>query len=76
MDSSDFESAIRLAISLGGDSDTIGAMTGGIAAAYYGIPHKLAQKALDYLADDMIEVITRFEQTINAAPQNSEQEIK
>ena len=65
LDSTDFESAIRLAISLGGDSDTIGAMTGGIAAAYYGIPNKLAQKALDYLPEDMIEVIVRFEQTIN-----------
>lgn len=49
LDSADFEDAIRLAISLGGDSDTIGAMTGGIAAAYYGIPQKLAEKALDYL---------------------------
>ena len=65
LDSTDFESAIRLAISLGGDSDTIGAMTGGIAAAYYGIPNKIAQKALDYLPEDMIEVITKFEQTIN-----------
>ena len=65
LDSTDFESAIRLAISLGGDSDTIGAMTGGIAAAYYGIPNKIAQKALDYLHEDMIEVITKFEQTIN-----------
>lgn len=64
-DSHDFESAIRLAISLGGDSDTIGAMTGGIAAAYYGIPDKLARKALDYLLDDMIEVIVEFERVIN-----------
>ena len=39
-ESSDFEDAIRLAISIGGDSDTIGAMTGGIAA-YYGIPAAL-----------------------------------
>lgn len=38
LDSHDYESAIRLAISLGGDSDTIACMTGGIAAAYYGIP--------------------------------------
>ena len=65
LDSTDFESAIRLAISLGGDSDTIGAMTGGIAAAYYGIPDKIARKALDYLPEDMIEVIVRFEKTIN-----------
>ena len=65
LDSTDFESAIRLAISLGGDSDTIGAMTGGIAAAYYGIPGKLAKKALDYLSEDMIDVIAKFEKVIN-----------
>lgn len=65
LDSTDFESAIRLAISLGGDSDTIGAMTGGIAAAYYGIPGKLAKKALDYLSEDMIDVIAKFEKAIN-----------
>lgn len=38
LDSHDYESAIRLAVSLGGDSDTIACMTGGISAAYYGIP--------------------------------------
>ena len=65
LDSSDFEDAIRLAISLGGDSDTIGAMTGGIAAAYYGIPDKIARKALDYLPGDMIEVLVEFKKVIN-----------
>lgn len=65
LDSHDFESAIRLAISLGGDSDTIGAMTGGIAAAYYGIPEEIAHRALDYLLDDMIEIIIKFNETIS-----------
>lgn len=65
LESTDFEDAIRLAISLGGDSDTIGAMTGGIAAAYYGIPDKIALKALDYLPEDMIEVLNKFSDTVN-----------
>lgn len=65
LDSSDFEDAIRLAISLGGDSDTIGAMTGGIAAAYYGIPDKIARKALDYLPGDMIKVLNKFSDAVN-----------
>ena len=65
MESNDFEDAIRLAISLGGDSDTIGAMTGGIAAAYYGIPDKIARKALDYLPEDMIEVLNKFSAEVN-----------
>lgn len=65
LDSSDFEDAIRLAISLGGDSDTIGAMTGSIAAAYYGIPDNIASKALEYLPEDMVEVIEKFEKITN-----------
>lgn len=65
LDSSNFEDAIRLAVSLGGDSDTIGAMTGGIAAAYYGIPDKIAREALDYLPGDIIEVLNKFSDTVN-----------
>ncbi len=61
LDSTDYESAIRLAISLGGDSDTIACMTGGIAAAYYGIPDWMIEKAVKYLPDDMIDIINRFD---------------
>ena len=61
LDSTDYESAIRLAISLGGDSDTIACMTGGIAAAYYGIPDWMVEKAVKYLPNDMIEIINRFD---------------
>lgn len=48
-ESIDFEDAIRNAISIGGDSDTIAAMTGAIAEAYYGIPEDINAKALSYL---------------------------
>ena len=61
LDSTDYESAIRLAISLGGDSDTIACMTGGIAAAYYGIPDWMVEKAVKYLPADMIDIINRFD---------------
>lgn len=61
LDSTDYESAIRLAISLGGDSDTIACMTGGIAAAYYGIPDWMVEKVVKYLSNDMIEIINRFD---------------
>lgn len=53
LESEDYESAIRLAISIGGDSDTIACMTGGIAAAYYGIPDEIVEKAYRYLKDDV-----------------------
>jgi len=49
LESTSFEDAIRLAISLGGDSDTLAAITGSIAEAYYGVPEELEEKALSYL---------------------------
>jgi len=49
LESESFEDAIRNAISIGGDSDTLAAITGGIAEAYYGVPKSLEQKALTYL---------------------------
>ena len=65
LDSSDFEDAIRLAISLGGDADTLGAITGSIAAAYYGIPDNIARKAIEYLPEDMVEVLNKFSDAVN-----------
>lgn len=62
LESTDFDSAIRLAVSIGGDSDTIAAMTGSLAEAYYGVPQDLREKALAYLEPEMIEVITKFEE--------------
>ena len=44
LESTRFEDAIRNAISIGGDSDTIGAITGGIAEVYYGVPKKGEKK--------------------------------
>lgn len=60
LESSDFESAIRLAVSIGGDSDTIAAITGSIAEAFYGIPEHIKIQALEYLPEDMKEVIINF----------------
>jgi ADP-ribosylglycohydrolase len=59
-ESNSFEDAIRKAISIGGDSDTIGAITGGIAEAFYGIPVELANKARSYLSGDMLEILKLF----------------
>lgn len=64
LDSSNFEDAIRLAVSLGGDADTIGAMTGSIAAAYYGVPDDIALNALGYLPEEMVEVLIRFNNAV------------
>ena len=57
---SSFEDAIRLAISHGGDSDTIGAIVGAIAEARFGIPQEMKEKALNYLPDDMKDIWKQF----------------
>ena len=49
LESTDFEDAIRNAISLGGDGDTQAAMAGAIAEAYYGIPDDIKQNGLEYI---------------------------
>lgn len=60
IESLDFEDAIRNAISIGGDSDTLAAITGGIAEAYYGVPQDIKDKALKYLDDDLLQIVNRF----------------
>ena len=62
LDSWDFESAIRLAVSLGGDSDTIAAMSGSIAEAFYGgVPQWIADELIKRLPEIFIKVINRFD---------------
>lgn len=61
LESEDFEDAIRLTISLGGDADTMGAITGAVAEAFYGgVPIIFAEKTLDLLPDDLFVVIYDF----------------
>jgi ADP-ribosylglycohydrolase len=52
-ESTSFEEAIRTAVSLGGDSDTLAAITGSIAEAYYGVPEDIKEKALTYLDEEL-----------------------
>jgi ADP-ribosylglycohydrolase len=60
LESTDFEDAIRNAISLGGDSDTLAAITGSIAEAAYGIPEEIASKALCYLEAPLRTIYDRW----------------
>ena len=60
LDSSDFENAIRLAVSLGGDSDTLACITGGIAEAFYGIPEDIEKQVYDKLPGTFQKVIKEF----------------
>lgn len=60
-ESNDFEDAIRNAISIGGDSDTIASITGALASSYYEVPNDIKEKALSYLEDDLIDTYNAFE---------------
>ncbi len=62
----DFEDAIRNAVCIGGDSDTIGCITGGIAEALYGIPSDLRQKAMNYIPQDFMPTLLEFEEKFGA----------
>jgi ADP-ribosylglycohydrolase len=61
LESTDFEDAVRNAVSLGGDSDTQACITGGIAQAYYGhVPDFIQEKVFEILDDDLKKVTMEF----------------
>ena len=62
LDSKDYEDALRLCISLGGDADTMGAITGAIAGAYYHqMPASLYDFGMNILPEDIKEIINKFD---------------
>ena len=56
----DFEDAIRNAISIGGDSDTVAAITGSMAEAKWGVPDEIRREALARMDEDLVETYQRF----------------
>ena len=59
-----FEDAVRNAISIGGDSDTIGAICGAVAGAYYGVPEEIRMKAETFLDKPLLKTLYAFESSI------------
>jgi ADP-ribosylglycohydrolase len=55
-----FEDAIRTAVSLGGDCDTLTCIAGGMAEAMYGVPEELKEECRKRLKPDMVKVLDRF----------------
>ena len=74
LESTDFEDAIRLAISVGGDSDTIGAMTGSVAEAYYGVPEDIIETVIGYLDARQMEILYYFEKRYPSKAISSDEE--
>lgn len=60
-ESHDYEDALRNAVSIGGDSDTIAAIAGGVAEAYYDVPKKIRNAAEAYLDEKLLKILRDFE---------------
>jgi len=65
LESTSFEDAIRNAVSLGGDCDTLTCITGSIAEAFYGVPEELKQECRNRLPRDLKEVLMRFDEILD-----------
>ena len=64
LESTGFEDALRVAVSLGGDSDTLAAITGSIAEAFYGVPEDLKQECRKRLTPELSEILRRWESAL------------
>jgi ADP-ribosylglycohydrolase len=60
-ESTGFEDAIRNAVSIGGDSDTIALIAGGMAGAYYGVPNELREREMLFMDKRQREILDAFE---------------
>lgn len=69
LDSTSFEDCIRKSISIGGDTDTIAAISCGIAEVYFGIPKEIEQVALSYIPDKYKKTINSFYSILNLKQQ-------
>ena len=67
LEATDYEDAVRNAVSIGGDSDTIACIAGGIAEALFGLPEYIGRQARDYLNEEFLEILERFEGVVGNA---------
>ncbi len=66
LEADSFESAVRLAVSIGGDSDTIAAIAGSVAEAAFGIPNAIREEVLDRLERRQIRLLDEFQRVFHA----------
>ena len=64
LEANDWESAVRAAVCLGGDTDTLACITGAVAEAMYGLPDEIAATARGHLTRDLVAVLERFETAV------------
>jgi ADP-ribosyl-[dinitrogen reductase] hydrolase len=63
----DWEGAVRTAVCLGGDADTLACITGAVAEAIHGVPPAIAERARGHLTEDLLAVFDRFKRRLAAA---------
>ena len=61
LEAENYEETIRLAVSLGGDSDTLACIAGSIAEAFYEVPASISQRAREYLPKELLQIVDAFE---------------
>ena len=66
LESKSFEDAIRTAISIGGDSDTLAAITGSIAESFYGVPQEIRKDAEEYLDESLLKILHDYDEYLEA----------
>lgn len=64
LESSDYESAVRKAVSLGGDTDTLAAMAGSVAEAFYGIDEEIIKEGRKRIPPDLLAVVDLFNKKV------------
>lgn len=64
LESTDFEDALRTAVSPGGDSDTLAAITGSIVEAFYGVPEELRHECRKRLTPELAAILRRWESAL------------
>ena len=64
LESTDFEDALRTAVSLGGDSDTLAAITGSIVESFYGVPEELRHECRKRLTPELAAILRRWESAL------------
>ena len=72
LESTDFEDALRTAVSLGGDSDTLAAITGSIAEAFYGVPDDLKSECRHRLTPELAVLLQTWEPILSFTPPQAE----
>lgn len=68
LEASDYESAIRNVVYIGGDTDTLGAIAGAVAEAFWGVPVGISMRGVEYIPSDINDVLKRFMKVIHPDP--------